>query len=591
MSDRLRGLWHLFVLSFRVSPLRAIADVVVCAIELGVRSLFALWLKFLADGLAAHNGRTVMIGAIGMAASIATSEVTNWFRVPMGETLRDKTSHAIDVHLMKLAGKVHTIEHHERADYIQELELLRQSRNTLANSMSALAYNVGNIARLAVSAVLLGHVDLRLLVLPLFAAPAVVIASRVVAWSERAREEAAEDERSANMVQYLTGDPTAAKEIRVFGLESELIRRYADRRERASRVRNRANIRASAIVAAGWTFFAIGYVGAIALVVVRAIRGESTVGDVLLAMNLAQQVSGQVSGVASSVTWVAGLFRIADRYVWLEDYASKLPQREGTPAPKALHEGIRFENVGFTYPGTEERVLQGVDLFLPAGSTVAFVGDNGAGKTTLVKLLLRYYEPDEGLITIDGSDLREIGPEHWRARVSGGFQDFMEFEFLARETVGVGDLARIEHDTAVGTALERSGSADVIDQLPGGLGTQLGVKFWEGEQLSVGQWQKLAIARAMMRDDPLLLILDEPTAALDAMTEHALFERYVDASRERASRSITVLVSHRFSTVRMADLIVVVDGGRVTDSGSHEELMAREGLYAELYEIQASAYR
>jgi ATP-binding cassette, subfamily B, bacterial len=591
MSDRMRGLSRLFVLSFRVDPVRSIVDVSVCAIELGVRSLFALWLKFLADGLATHNSRTVMIGAIGMAASIATSEVTNWFRVPMGETLRDKTSHALDVHLMELAGKAHTIEHHERADYIQELELLRGSRNTLANCVSALAYNVGNFARLAVSAVLLGGVDLKLLVLPLFAIPAVVIASRVVAWNERAREESSEDDRSANHVQYMTGEPTAAKEIRVFGLGNELISRYVDRRTRASRVRNRASIKAAAIVAAGWTFFAFGYIGAIALVVVRALRGESTVGDVLLAMNLAQQVSGQVSGVASSVTWLQGLVRIADRYVWLVDYAKKLPVLRGAPAPMELREGIRFKEIGFTYPGTEARVLSDVDLFLPAGSTVAFVGDNGAGKTTLVKLLLRYYEPDEGRIMVDGSELREIAPEDWRSRVSGGFQDFMDFEFLARETVGAGDLPRLSDNAAVGVALDRSGSQNVIDELPRHLDTQLGVRFWEGEQLSVGQWQKLAIARAMMRDDPLLLILDEPTAALDAMTEHALFERYVDTARQRASRSITVLVSHRFSTVRMADLIVVVDGGRITESGSHEELMSRQGLYAELYELQASAYR
>jgi ATP-binding cassette subfamily B protein len=248
--------------------------------------------------------------------------------------------------------------------------------------------------------------------------------------------------------------------------------------------------------------------------------------------------------------------------------------------------------VSFRYPGTTARVLDDVDLLLPAGAVVAIVGENGAGKSTLVKLLCRMYSPTEGRILIDDVDLARVPHAEWRARLAGAFQDFFRFEFAAQTTVGLGDEPRLGERPAVEAAVERAGAADVIDRLALGLDTQLGPTWDNGVEVSFGQWQKLALARGFMRDDPLLVVLDEPTAALDAETEHALFERYAHhARRERGDGRITVLVSHRFSTVRMADLIVMLDGSRVAEVGSHEQLMARGGAYAELYTIQAESYR
>jgi ATP-binding cassette subfamily B protein len=247
----------------------------------------------------------------------------------------------------------------------------------------------------------------------------------------------------------------------------------------------------------------------------------------------------------------------------------------------------------FQYPGSATPVLDGVSLLLPAGSVVALVGENGAGKTTLVKLLTGMYAPTAGRIMVDAADLGRMDPGQWRARTSAAFQDFARLELLAREAVGVGDLPRLEEREAVGTALERAGAGELRGRLPDGLETQLGRDWEGGTELSGGQWQKLALARAMMRDAPLLLILDEPTASLDAEPEHALFERYARASRRSAASAgtVTVLVSHRFSTVRMADLIVVLENGRVQEMGDHGALMSAGGLYAELYELQAQAYR
>src|SRR5207249_1603712 len=219
-----------------------------------------------------------------------------------------------------------------------------------------------------------------------------------------------------------------------------------------------------------------------------------------------------------------------------------------------LGEGIRFEPVSFAYPGTDRPVLDDVTLRLAPGSVVAIVGENGAGKTTLVKLLCRLYQPTRGRILVDGVELARMPPDAWRSRLSGAFQDFCRFEFRVRHTVGVGDLPRLDDHPAVVAAVDRAGAADVVAQLGAGLETQLGPTWPEGVDLSFGQWQKLALARGFMRERPLVVVLDEPTAALDAETEHALFERYAAATRQAAPDGrITILVSHRFSTVRMAD--------------------------------------
>jgi ATP-binding cassette subfamily B protein len=248
--------------------------------------------------------------------------------------------------------------------------------------------------------------------------------------------------------------------------------------------------------------------------------------------------------------------------------------------------------VTFAYPGTTRPVLDDVNLTLPAGSVVAIVGENGAGKSTLIKLLSKFYAPTGGRIMVDDADLGRMPTDEWRRRLSGAYQDFYRFELRAQRNVGVGDLPRAEEEPAVVAAVGRAGAEDVVHTLPQGLATQLGKAWPDGVDVSFGQWQKLALARGFMRDHPLLLVLDEPTAALDAETEHALFERYAaSAHRHNPVGGITILVSHRFSTARMADLIVVLDGSRVTEVGSHQDLVARGGQYAELYAIQAAGYR
>lgn len=234
-----------------------------------------------------------------------------------------------------------------------------------------------------------------------------------------------------------------------------------------------------------------------------------------------------------------------------------------------------------------------MSVLLPAGTIIGLVGDNGSGKSTLLKLLAGMYRPSSGTVLVDGTDLAGIDPAGWRSAMSAAFQDFQQLELIARESVGAGDLPRIEEVPVVARAIARATDSDLVATLPEGLETRLGKSHGDGHELSGGQWQTVALARSMMRDVPLVLILDEPTASLDAHAEYVLFERYAARAREvaHANGGICVLVSHRFSTVRMADHIIVMDGGRITESGPHEALMAHDGLYATLYRLQAAGYR
>jgi len=314
---------------------------------------------------------------------------------------------------------------------------------------------------------------------------------------------------------------------------------------------------------------------------------------VLLALAAGARLSAYVGAAVGEIgflrsIWIDGAKRLA----WLEDYVSSLTAAADLPVPASLREGIRFEHVSFAYPGTERLVLEDVSFTIPPGAVVAIVGENGAGKTTLVKLLSKFYEPTSGTIQIDGQLLARMPADEWRGRLAGAFQDFFRFELRALHSIGVGDVPRMDEEPVVSVAVDRAGAADVLTRFPAGFETQLGPTWPDGVEVSFGQWQKIALARAFMRDEPLLVILDEPTAALDAETEHELFERYAAASKsnERSGR-ITILVSHRFSTVRMADQIVVLDGAKVAEVGTHDELMSRDGPYSQLYGIQEAAYR
>jgi ATP-binding cassette subfamily B protein len=417
---------------------------------------------------------------------------------------------------------------------------------------------------------------------------------------KRGEDETAEAHRLAVRLQARAVDPAAAAELRLHGFGPVVLGHHRRAHEEVIASRRRVAVRTAILNATGDALLVAAQMAAVVLVVNRAVSGATSAGDVVLTVTLTLRLRYQVYWVVGSVEWMLRSLRTVGRVAWLESEVERAGHRIGEsapdlPVPERLTSGIRFEGVTFSYPGTSTPVLEAVDLAFPAGSTVAVVGENGAGKTTIVKLLCRFYDPTEGRITVDGTDLRRFPIDEWRARLSGAFQDHARLEFVARESVGVGHLAAVDDEGAVLNAIESAGASAVLRSLPDGLASQLGTRFEEGVELSGGQWQQLALGRGMMRAPaaPLLLLLDEPTAALDPATEHRLFERYAAAARSASAGNgaVTVLVSHRFSTVRMADFIVVVADGRVLETGSHEELMAAGGLYAELYGLQARAYR
>jgi ATP-binding cassette subfamily B protein len=255
-------------------------------------------------------------------------------------------------------------------------------------------------------------------------------------------------------------------------------------------------------------------------------------------------------------------------------------------APSPDERGIRFVDVGFCYPGRDTWALRHVNLFLPSGRSVALVGHNGAGKTTFIKLLTRLYEPTEGRILLDGKDLSAWDPARVRARIGVVFQDFGQYKLLASETVGIGSVERMNDEAKIDRAVDLGGARDVVDRLPQKLATQLGRWFKGGVDLSGGQWQKLALARAFLREDADILILDEPTASLDAEAEHAVFERFQRLAKGKTS----IVISHRFPTVRLAERIIVLEKGGIVEQGTHAGLLAAEGLYARLFTLQAQGY-
>jgi ATP-binding cassette subfamily B protein len=431
------------------------------------------------------------------------------------------------------------------------------------------------------------------LLLPLAAVPPVFTGQRATLIIERGREAAATPTRQSWHLFRLATSAGSAKELRVLRLQSEIRRRNGVLWASAGDIKRQAERRATAVGALGQLAFSCAYMLAVLLVVRQSVAGRSRVGDVVLVITLAAQVNQQVSTALLELRNLQKVSYGFARLRWLRDLVGR-QQRALADAelPDRLEQGITFDTVSFTYPGTDLPVIADASITFPAGSTVAIVGENGAGKSTLVKLLCRFYEPTTGRVSVEGRDLTRLPLDEWRAAITAGFQDFMRFEFVARESVGVGDLPRANDEQDVLAALERAEALDVIDALGEGLSTPLGKSYTDGAELSGGQWQKLALGRAMMRPAPLLMVLDEPTSALDAEAEHALFARYSANARRVAADTgaITVLVSHRFSTVRMADLIVVVADGRIAESGSHDELMAQHGLYADLYALQASAY-
>ncbi len=596
MHEAVRGVRLMLSISWRADPVRSVAAAFTASGQFVVLPIRALGLKIITDGIVGQDRSRAIVGVAVIVAASAANRLLAWASLNVRMRLREHTQLYLDTHLMGLTAGIPGVEHHELPEYLDAVERLRTERPYLANPFNPISWSTASILQALTVVVLFAGVNPVLALLPLLGLPVAVATGRAENRSIALADRFAEDGRVLRHLFALATEPGPAKEVRVYGLGDELLRRRDDVFSGVESRRTQQSIGNVVRIGACWALFAGGYALALYWTIAAARTGQVTAGSVVLVLTLGAQLNSQLAEMAFNVAWFSRSLRAVRRLVWFTDYAAaahaKFALANAVDPPDVVREGILLDHVGFAYPGSTRRVLRDVDLFLPAGSTVAIVGENGSGKTTLVKLLARMYEPTDGRILLDGVDVRSFPIESWRRRLSAGFQDFVRFELPARQSVGAGDVFSEMSDQRLLAALDHAVAGDVLAQLPDQLDTQLGRQF-DGVELSVGQWQKIALGRAMLRDAPLLLVLDEPTASLDAPTEHALFERFAGAADEvaRTTGGITLLISHRFSTVRMADLIVVVTQGRIAETGSHDELVAADGLYAELYRLQARAYR
>jgi ATP-binding cassette subfamily B protein len=395
------------------------------------------------------------------------------------------------------------------------------------------------------------------------------------------------ERRLLDYLRYTGASDQTAKEVKLFGLSDFLAGRYAkvsdDFYEANKRLAIRRNLVSTALVTVG----TLGYYAAYAVIIYLTVLGRYTIGSLTFlagsfrqSRDLIQRILLSLSSIYEQSLYLGDLFTFFD----VQPRVMSKPGARAVPTP--IHEGFQFRDVGFRYPGSETWAVRHLSFALKPGERLALVGENGAGKTTLVKLLARLYDPDEGQILLDGVDLRDYELDSLRRNIGVIFQDFVRYAFLLKENIGVSHVERMDDHAAIREAARRSLADSVAQRLPGGYDQMLGRRFEGGVDLSGGEWQKVALGRAYLRDAQVM-ILDEPTAALDARAEYEVFLRFAELTKGR----MAVLISHRFSTVRMADRILVLEGGELVDLGTHEELLERGGLYAELFTLQAAGYR
>jgi ATP-binding cassette, subfamily B, bacterial len=578
----------------RIDRVRSLLVVAVAILEPATGVGLALLLGLFSEVASRHSTSGVVILALCVAIFVMLTQGTftaGYFtRLRLQEEIRSE----VERQFIDVVGTTPTLEIHERSSRSDKAAVVRAARGDIGAAFDRLLWLAGAALALIASAVLMASVVPVLAVLPLFAVPAVLATRAADSKRGQAVQRVTPRTRLAGHLFTLATTAAPGRETRLFGLAGELRRRHREEWDAGGRDIARTDRRARVPVALAWLFFVLAYATAIAAMVRAGLDGDASLGLIVAAVAVTSQITGQVQSLLTLTFWTLESLRATRAF--LDVVADGAVERAATvlantvpptpvTAPARLDDCIKVEGLSFQYWNRDQPSLNDIDLELPAGAVVALVGENGAGKSTFVKMLSGLYRPSAGRILVDGTDLAQFAPEDWRARITAAFQDPVHIEMSLKDTVGLGWLEHRDDPERILEALRTAGGDKLLASLPEGLETRLGRKSWGGKGLSGGQWQTVANARAAMRQAPLLRVLDEPSASLDARAEEWLFQRYADLSRLEGG--VTVLVTHRFTTARAADLIVVLDGGRVVEVGSHDTLSQTDGLYAELFRLQA----
>jgi ATP-binding cassette subfamily B protein len=544
-----------------------------------------------ASGIQAYRHLLLLVGVefgIAIVGEIL-ARASSLLESLLGDLFANRTS----VQLMQHAASL-DLQQLEDAEVYDKLERARRQtvgRIGLFTGILASLQDLITLVSLAIAITV--YVPWLLLLLALAVLPSFLGETRYAALGYSLLFSWTQERRQLDYLRYIGASDVSAKEVKLFGLSDYLVGQYAQLSDEFYEANRQLAIRRAVVSSLLALVGSVGYYGAyVAIIYLTVTRHQSPAGLFTLGVLTFLAASFRQSRDLIQ-RFLLSLAQLFEQALYLEDlftFFDLEPQVRSTPGavvvPSPIRQGFQFENVGFRYPGSERWAVRGLNFVLKPGERLALVGENGAGKTTLAKLLARLYDPSEGRILLDGRDLREYDIESLRRNVGVIFQDFVRYDFPIRENIAVGDIGRLDDQPALAVAASRSLADSVIARFKEGYEQLLGKRFEGGADLSGGEWQKLALARAYLRDAQLL-ILDEPTAALDARAEYQVFLRFSELTHGR----MAVLISHRFSTVRMADRILVLKDGEMVEQGTHAELLDNKGLYSELFGLQAAGYR
>ncbi len=557
-----------------------------------------LWIgKLIIDGViagmaAAHAGRTPdwwhLATLVGLELGIAVvGEGLARLSSLLESLLGDLFANRLSVRLMEHAATL-DLAQFEDAEIYDHLERARRQTTGRIGLFTLLLGTAQDLITLAsLAGVLLVQLPWLLLLLTIAVLPAFLGEAHFASLGYSLLFSWTPERRLLDYLRYMGASDESAKEVKLFGLSKFLVGRYADLSDKFYQENKKLAVRRNIVSTLLVTVGTLGYYGAYAVIIYRTVLGVFSIGTLTFLAGSFRQSRDLIQRVllALSQIYEQSLY-LSDLFTFFDVSPTVVSKPGARAVPRPIRTGFQFENVGFRYPGSQRWAVRHLSFTFEPHERIALVGENGAGKTTLVKLLARLYDPDEGRILLDGVDLRDYDLDSLRKNIGIIFQDFVRYDFILRENIGVSQVEALDDDARIREAARRSLADSVAQRVPQGFDQMLGRRFENGVELSGGEWQKVALARAYMRDAQVL-ILDEPTAALDARAEYEVFLRFAELTKGR----MAVLISHRFSTVRMADRILVLKGGELVDDGTHEELLVRGGLYAELFSLQAAGYR